>query len=228
VTGTVSLAPQFFDTNPTTESALTGAAGRLAPAWVTTSDAAGAQIPGQQAAAKVIAAAIINRPGLPVLTAQQTNRILTGFGDEGFLQVSTPGGGTTLASQATLAVVVTPAAVSSNASSISPENLSLVYLTHYLQQAGNGAVLAGSLQGSGTGSAIDAVTSGGAGVTVATVDYADTEIGQIIVVQALSDLLTGHTAASYGVGPDAAPSPAPTPSQTPTSTPSKPGKKKSR
>jgi hypothetical protein len=65
-------------------------------------------------------------------------------------------------------------------------------------------------------------------VTVATVDYADTEIGQIIVVQALDDLLTRHTAASYGVGPDAAPSPAPTPSQTPTSTPSKPAKKKSR
>jgi len=228
VTGTVSLAPQFFDTNPTTETALTEAAGRLAPAWVATSDAAGAQIPGQQAAAKVIAAAIIDKPGQPMLTAQQSNRILTGFGDEGFLQVSTPGGGTTLASQATLAVVVTPAAVSSNASSISPENLSLVYLTHYLQQAGNGAVLAGSLQGSGAGSAIDAVTSGGAGVTVMTVDDADTEIGQIIVAQALYDLLTGRPASSYGVGPGAAPSPAPTPSQTPTSTPSKPTRKKSR
>ncbi len=228
VTGTVILAPQFFGTDPTTEATLNTTAGQLAPAGVTTSDAAGSQIPGQQAAAKVIAAAIMDKYGLPTLTAQQTNGILAGFGNQGFLQVSNLSGGSTLPGQATLAIVVTPATTPANASSLSPENLGLIYLTHYLQQAGKGALLAGSLQGSGTGSAIDAVTSGGAGVALTTVDDADTVIGQIIVVQALSRLLDPHAAATaYGVGPGAVPSPAPTAaSPTPAPTPSKTTKKK--
>src|SRR5262249_42649382 len=41
VTGTVSLAPQFFDVTATNESSLTTTAGQLAPAGVSTSDPAG-------------------------------------------------------------------------------------------------------------------------------------------------------------------------------------------
>jgi hypothetical protein len=226
VMGTVSLAPHFFDTDATTEATLMTTAGQLAPAGLTTSDAAGSQIPGQQAAAKVIAAALMDKYGLPTLTTQQANGILTGFGDQGFLQVRNASGSATFSGQATLAVVVTPATTPANASSLSPENLGLIYLTHYLQQAGKGAVLAGSLQGSGTGSAIDAVTSGGAGVALTTVDYADSVTGQIIVVQALRKLLDPHTApTSYGVGPGTVPSPAPT-SPSPTPTPSKTTKRR--
>ncbi len=227
LTGTVALTPQLFETDATTESTLTATAGQLAPAGVSTSDVAGAQIAGQQAAAKVIAAAIMAKAGLPTLTTHQANSILTGFGDQGFLQVSSPSGGTTLSGQATLAVVVTPAATPANASSLSPENLALIFLTHYLQQAGNAAVLAGSLQGSGTGSAIDAVTSGGAGVALTTVDNADSVTGQIIVAQALRRLLDHpHSSTAFGVGPGAVPSPAPTSSPTPTSTPTNRAKKK--
>lgn len=227
LTGTIAMTPQFFDTDATTEAHLTATAGLLAPAGVSISDVPGAQIAGQQAAAKVIAAAIMAKPGLPTLTARQTNSILTGFGDQGYLQVSNPAGGTTLSGQATLAVVVSPATIPANASSLSPSNLALIFLTHYLQQAGNAAVLAGSLQGSGTGSAIDAVTSGGAGVALTTVDNADSVTGQIIVVQALRRMLDHpHSAATaYGVGPGVVPSPAPTSSPTPSSTPTRAKKK---
>jgi hypothetical protein len=229
LTGTVAMAPQFFDTNPPTEDALTMTAGRLAPAGVGTADTAGAQISGQQAAAKVIASAIVDKPGPTPISTGQANRILTGFGDQGYLQVSnTAGGASNLSGPATLAVVVTPASTPASASSLSPENLALVYLTHYLQQAGNAAVLAGSLQGSGAGSAIDAVTSGGAGVAVTTVDNADSVTGQIVVVQALGTMLDhpGLPATAYGVGPDAVPSPAPTSSPTPSTTPVKRTRKK--
>lgn len=229
LTGTVALTPQFFETDATTEATLTTTAGQLAPAGVSTSSTAGAQISGQQAAAKVIAAAIMDRPGLTPLDAGQTNRILTGLGDQGFLQVTNSSGGTSsLSSQATLAVVVTPATTAANAASLSPENLALIYLAHDLQQSGNAAVLAGSLQGSGTGSAIDAVTSGGAGVAVTTVDNADSPPGQIIVVQALRTMLDhpGLPVTAYGVGPGAVPSPAPTSEPMPATTSATKTKKK--
>jgi hypothetical protein len=233
LTGTVTMTPQFFDTDATTESMLTETAGQLAPAGVSTADNAGAQLAGQQAAAKVIAAAVMDRAGATPLSANQTSHIMTGFGDQGYLQISSSSGGSSnLAGPATLAVVVTPASVPANASSLSSENLALVYLTHFLQQAGNAAVLAGSLQGSGTGSAIDAVTSGGAGVALTTIDNADSVTGQIVVVQALRRMLDhpGLPATAYGSGPGAVPSPAPTSVPTPasTTTPAKSAKKKTR
>jgi biopolymer transport protein ExbD len=229
LTGTVSLTPQFFDSDVTTETTLTTTAGQLAPPGVSSSQAGGGQIVGQQAAAKVIAAAIMDCCGTPTLTTGQTKSILTGFGDQGFLQVSNTAGGSSLTGQATLAVVVIPGANPANASSLSPENLSLIYLTRDLMQAGKGALLAGSVQGSGNGSAIDAVTSGGAGFSLTTVDNADTETGQIIVVQALrKELDPDSTPTSYGVGPGVVPSPAPTSSPTPSASPTSPAKKKKK
>lgn len=224
LTGTVALTPQFFDSSAATESRLTATAVQVAPPSVSTANIAGAQIAGQQAAAKVIAAAVMDKPGVTPVTSGQASRVLTGFGDGGFLQVTnSSGGATNLSGPATLAVVVTPATTPANASSLSPENLALVYLTHYLQQSGNAALLAGSLQGSGNGSAIDAVTSGGAGVAVTTVDNADSVTGQIIVAQALRELIDhpGTPATAYGVGPSSVPSPAPTSQPTPSTSPSK-------
>lgn len=222
VTGQVSLSPQFFDTSATTQTTLTSLATQLAPAGVTLpTSTAIAQIPGQQAAGQVIAAAIMSRSGLAPVTSQESQSILSGFAQQGFLQISGPKGAASLSGPATLAVVVIPAVAPSNASS--PANLALVTLTHELAQAGTGALLAGSLPGSGPGSAIDAVTSGSAGVAVTTVDNADTAIGQIVVVQALRQLMNPHaTPTSYGVGPVAVPSPAPSTSPTPTSSPTAP------
>jgi hypothetical protein len=219
VTGQVSLSTQYFDISKTTESNLVTLAQSLAPAGISLPpSAAVGQIYGQQAAAQVIAAAIVNSGGLATVSPQQSQAILNGFGTQGFLQVSGPGGGTVLAGQATLAVVVIPAAPPANVSS--PANLALVAVARELQRDSAGALLAGSLPGSGTGSAIDAVTSGAAGVVLTTVDNANTASGQIIVVWALRKLLSPHAApAAYGVAPAAVPSPAPStaPSPSPSS-----------
>jgi hypothetical protein len=61
------------------------------------------------------------------------------------------------------------------------------------------------------------VINGNTGVQLSTVDYANSEVGQIEVAQALGSLLAGRAPAAYGVAPGSAPSPAPTPSPTPTS-----------
>jgi hypothetical protein len=72
--------------------------------------------------------------------------------------------------------------------------------------------MAGSVSSIGSGSVINAEI--GAGNAVSTVDNADTETGQIMVVQALRFLLDGKAPQAYGADPAAAPSPGPTPSVT--------------
>lgn len=225
VTGQVVLSAQFFDTSAVTEQQLTTTATSLAPSGVSLpSSTTDPQVSGQQAAARVIAAAIANKDGVPTLSQQQTQQILTGFGDAGFLQVNGPGGGPSLAGQATMAVVVVPGTVPPPKTS-GPFNLALISLTNDLQEASKGAVLTGPMLGSGPRSAIDSVISGAAGVTLSTVDNADMTTGQIIVVQALHELLKPNaTPAAYGVRPGTVPSPAP--SVTPSPTPSHSVRKK--
>ena len=230
VTGQVVLSSQFFDTSPATEQQLkaaAAAAAKLVPAGVTLPHATlDPQISGQQAAAQVISAAIVTKDALlPTLTPQQSQQILTSFGSA-FLQINGVNGNAALASQATMAVVVLPATVPPAKTAV-PFNLALVSLTQDLQEASLGALLAGALKGSGPRSAIEAVVGGSAGVTLTTVDNAETVIGQIIVAQALRELLNPHpTPTAYGVRPDAAPSPAPSPVASPSVSPSPSASKK--
>jgi Copper transport outer membrane protein, MctB len=210
VTGQLSLQPPFFDTSVATEGSLNGLAQQLAPTGLSLgSQTVDPKITGQEAAAQVIAAAVITGGGR-VWSAAESKRILSGFGEQGYLQVSgaAGAGGSTLSGPATLAVVIIPA--SPPASATSPANLALVALAQQLRTAGRGTVVAGSLQGSGAGSAIDEILSTAAS-QLTTVDNADTEIGQITVAQALRNLLDGKKPASYGVTPGVFPSPAPTP-----------------
>jgi hypothetical protein len=132
--------------------------------------------------------------------------VLDGFAQGGFLRVDVAA-----PKPATLAVVVIPATPPAAGDS-DPANVALISMTQALTGAGRGAVLAGSYPGSGAGSAIDELASGNTGIEVSSVDNANTPPGQVMVVQALSLLLSGHKPASYGVAPGAAPSPAPTPS----------------
>jgi hypothetical protein len=232
VTGQVVLSAQFFDTGTVTEQHLHSAVTSLEPLGITLpKSASDPQIAGQQAAAQVIAAAIVN--GLQPLTPAQSQKILTEFGDSGFLQIRGAGGAASLAGQATMAVVVVPGTVPPAAASW-PFSLALVSLAQDLQEASQGAVLAGNLKGSGPHSAISAVSSGAAGVKLTTIDNADTAPGQIIVAQALAELLLPNaTPRAYGVRPARAPSPAPSPAVSPSASPSSrsprphPGGKKS-
>jgi Copper transport outer membrane protein, MctB len=229
VTGQIVLSQQFFDTGATNEQALKSTATNLAPPGVgLPRSASDPQISGQQAAAQVMAAAIVNKDGLPTLTTGESQQILGGFGNAGFLQINGVNGGATLAGQATMAVVVLPATVPPARISV-PFNLALVSLTQDLQEASKGALLAGGLKGSGPHSAIDAVVSGSAGVTLTTVDNAETVMGQIVVAQALRELLNPHASpAAYGVRPGAVPSPAPSPVVTPSASPTPASSKRAK
>ena len=232
LTGQVVLNQQFFDTGAANEQALTNTAKQLQPAGIGLPHSiANPQIAGQQAAAQVIAAAIVDKDALvPTLTQTQSQHILAGFASAGFVQVSGPSGASVLAGQATMAVVIIPGTVPP-AATREPVNLSLVSLSQDLQEASKGALLAGPLLGSGPHSAIDAVNSGSAGVALTTVDNAETVVGQIIVAQALRELLNPHASPTfYGVRPGTVPSPAPSPvaSPSPSSTPSVSKKKAKR
>jgi hypothetical protein len=215
VTGQVSLQSQFFTSGESTEQSLIQLAQAQAPD-------AGVALPtqpvpgpvgGQQEAAQVIAAAVVAKNGVG-LTSAQSQAVLSGFGQQGYLNISTPSNSSPKSlPTATMAIVVAPATPPASSDS-SPANLALIAVAEQLQAASHRTVLAGSLAGSGPGSAIDAVISGAG--KVSTVDNADQTSGQIITVQTLYELLTGHAPASYGVAPGAAPSPAPTPSSSPT------------
>jgi hypothetical protein len=221
VTGQVDLTAQFFDTGTVTEQQLRSTVTSLEPIGMALpKSASDPQIAGQQAAAQVIAAAIVNKDGLQTLTHVQSQQILTEFGDSGFLQIKGVGGAASLAGQATMAVVVVPGTVPPAATSW-PFNLALVSLANDLQEASKGVVLAGNLKGSGQRSAISAVNSGAARVKLTTIDNADTAPGQVIVAQALRELLLPNTTPrAYGVRPARAPSPAPSPSPSASALPS--------
>ncbi len=141
--------------------------------------------------------------------------ILSGYAAGGFL--STSGNP---AARATLAVVIIPGTppVTSGTSSASQ---TLVTVAQQLNLADNGTVVAGPLAGSGPGSAIDVLRSGGRSDHFSSVDDADTAIGQIVVAQALYEQMAAGRSGNYGSlasATAAAPSPAPTPSPTSTAT----------
>jgi hypothetical protein len=224
VTGQVTLQQEFFVTDGNATSNLEYLAQQLATPGISLGSgqspqpAADPQIAGQQEAAQVIADALVTRDG-PGLPAAQRAAILNGFAQHSYLQVTAAtGASSTTLAPATLAVVVIPASPPPGGDSY-PANLALLSLAQQLQTAGKAAVVAGSQPGSGPGSAIDELSSGSSGIQVSSVDNADTEVGQIMVAQALSLELTGHKPASYGVASGVVPSPAPTPSASPSAPP---------
>jgi Copper transport outer membrane protein, MctB len=224
VTGQAQLQPAFFDTSASTENSLDALAQKVAPATITSGQqnavsSLSPQIAGQQQAAEVIAPALVSTDGAD-LPASQAEAILSGFAQQGYLQVS-PSKGYTAAelSQATLAVVVIPNTAPASGDS-DPANQALLALAEQLKLQSRGVIVAGSLPGSGTGSAIDELVNGSTGIQVSSVDNANTEAGQIMVAWAFSYLLAGKKPAAYGDFAGKVPSPAPTPSPTPSSTPS--------
>ena len=217
ITTQAALQPSFFDTSAGTQISLKALAQQTAPpGLLLQTTGVNPLIAGQQEAAQVLAAALVTKEGAD-LPADQVNNILTRFAQQGFLQLN-PAGGSAATHQATLAVVIIPG--SPPAADANPANLALISVAEQLSlsSSSHGVVVASSLNGSGPGSAIDELSSGSAGAQLSSVDNADKEVGQILVAQALSYLLTGHKPAAYGTG--AVPSPAPTPSPTPSATPS--------
>jgi hypothetical protein len=220
VTGPVALSQQFFDTSATTESSLTTLAQQLAPPGVVLTAGSGQQadapqLAGQYEASSVLAAALVAKDGGTV-TQAQAQSVVAGFAQQGYLQVSA-----TSIAPASFAVVISPATPPQSGDG-DPANVTLISLTQKLNTGGLGAVLDGSYpNGSGAGSAINELTSGDTGIQVSSVDNAESEIGQILTVQALAELMEGRKPTAYGVS--AVPSPMPTPLPTVTPTPASTG-----
>ncbi len=217
VTGQVNLTQSFQDTAGRTESALSQLAqGLQTTANVTLPANLGSPAAGQQSAAAVLAPAILTKSasldagiGLP---ATASASILNTLAQNGFLSVSGPHGGTSLA-PAMLAVLIVPAGPPVAGSSSLAAAQVLPVVAQELKAAGDGTVMAGPVSAIASNSAISAENGTG---KVSTVDNADTESGAIMVAQALNFLLNGKAPTQFGIGQATAPSPAPTPSATPT------------
>jgi hypothetical protein len=213
VTGQLQLDPAFSDTSAATRQKLSQVAGHYA-------QAAGLTLAGSaQAQASELLAHVI-------MTQDQTGQPLPGERDPVSVQTvqALAGAGFLTKSgqpwdRATLAVEVIPAAPQSIYIT-NPESQALVTLAQQLNLAGLGTVVAGTVAGSGPGSAIDVMRAGGRAGHLTSVDNADSPIGQIVVAQSLAELEHGRSG-SYGVtanasavGPSPPPSPAPSGSPT--------------
>jgi Copper transport outer membrane protein, MctB len=146
--------------------------------------------------------------------------VLSLYARAGLLSVSGPLSSSSPPPAATLAIVVIPATAPAGGDN-DPANQGLITLSQELNTAGLGTVMAGPVNGSGTGSAINAMRASNVASQISTVDDADTQIGQIVTVEALCEALAGHKAGSYGEDPGnnaAAPDPAPSPAVSTSST----------
>jgi hypothetical protein len=212
VTGQVQLQSQFFTAG--TQSDLDTRTQQLTPAGVTLRNGT-----PQAQAGELIASAILTKNGPtqpPAGVADATGKsILSGYAAGGYLSISgNP------AARATLAVVIIPAAPPAT-SGPATASQTLVTVAQQLNLAGQATVVAGQLSGSGAGSAIDVMRSGGQSDHFSSVDNADTPIGQIVTAQALYEQMTDGKSGSYGAltsASAAGPSPAPTPSPSTTAT----------
>ena len=207
VTGQVDLSQSFLTTTGAIETTLTQLAQNLtAKTGLAPPAQSDSQIAGQQAAAQLLAASVLDGPaGTGALSAKATQDILTGLEQNGFVAATG-----TLA-PANLAIIVTPGGLAPQAG-----GEVLVAVATELKQVSGDIVMAGPSESVGSGSVIDSENI--SADPVSTVDNADTESGQIMVAQALRYLLEGKTPAAYGINSGNAPSPAPSPSPTPTTT----------
>ena len=183
ITTQAALQPSFFDTSAGTQISLKALAQQTAPpGLLLQTTGVNPLIAGQQEAAQVLAAALVTKEGAD-LPADQVNNILTRFAQQGFLQLN-PAGGSAATHQATLAVVIIPG--SPPAADANPANLALISVAEQLSLSSldHGVVIAGSLAGSEPGSAIDELVNGSTGAQLSSVNNADKEIGQILVVHA--------------------------------------------
>jgi hypothetical protein len=213
VTGSLQFQPAFFDASAATGQKLIQIAQQYAqPAAVDLAGSAQAQ------ASELLAHVIMtqDQTGQPVPGERDSVSVETvqAFAGGGFLTKSGQPW-----DRATLAVVIIPAAPQST-DDTNPESQALVTVAQQLNLAGLGTVVAGTVSGSGTGSAIDVMRTGGRAGHLTSVDDADYTIGQIVVAQSLAERQHGGSG-SYGVtstanaaGPSAPPSPAPTVSPT--------------
>ena len=173
VTGQVSLTSAFTTTSGQNEAKLSVLARDLAStAGLAVTAHPSSTVTGQDDAAQVLSASIV--AGSASLTSSASEAILAGFSQQGFISVSGQPGSVP---PADLAVLVTPAGPLSQPS----ESDVLLAVARELKSTGSATVMAGAVSSIGSDSVIAAENNAG---NVSTVDNADTETGQNMVVQA--------------------------------------------
>jgi copper transport outer membrane protein MctB len=228
VTGQINLQAKFFDTSDTTQDSLNQINLDVASHAGLTLDNTETY---QQQAAQVIASQILTKSPLSAAgigqdgTGQDTSAatMLSAYAYAGFLTTSGQP-----ATEATLAVVITPQTAPSDGSA-DPLDQILVPVAQELAATSAATVVAGSSAGSGTGSPIAVLRSNNVANQVSTIDDADYVSGQSVVIEALAIQLSGGKPGSYGfasnganaVAPSAAPTATASPSPSPTPTSSK-------
>jgi hypothetical protein len=216
VTGEINLQSKFFDGSNSTAISLAAVNSQMA-------QSAGIQLDSnaptpQQATAQVLANEILTKPASSVSPAgiQQTSTqqsteaetTLAAYAQEGFLTTSGQP-----ATPATLAVVVTPQTVPGD---LTADPLAQI-LGPFAQELANvtSTVVAGSAAGSGAGSPIAVLRGTSVSNQVSTVDDADSTVGQITVMEALSNEMSGGKPGAYGMEDGAPNYPTVTPSASP-------------
>jgi hypothetical protein len=213
VTGTLQLDPAFFDTSAAASQKLSQVVQQYGQAaGVTPTGTAQAQA-SELLAQMIMTHGTVGQP-VPGERDPVSVHAVQGLAGGGYLtKTGQPW------DRATLAVLVIPATPPSTDDN-NAQSQALVTLAQQLNLAGQGTVVAGTISGSGPGSAIDVMRAGGRAGHLSSVDNADYPIGQIVVAQALADRQYrrsgnyGVTATANAPGPSPPPSPAPTTSAT--------------
>ncbi len=244
VTGQIALQPKFFDTSDTTQDSLNqtnldvAQSAGISLASSGTYQQQAAQVIASEILVKSLKSATAGSADAPLVGASSAGSSSAGSSSGSSPSASSPSTGTDQdtdaqtmlaayatsgflnttgqpATQATLAVVVTPQTAPSDGTA-DPLDQVLPPVVQELAARSAGTVVAGSSAGSGAGSPIAVLRSNNVANQVSTVDDADLASGQSVVIQALAILLSGGKAASYGFADNGAsavaPSPVPVPS----------------
>lgn len=188
VTGQIDLSSNFFNPSTTTSASLASLNTSLA-------SQAGIQLDTtvslqQQAAIQVLASSLLT--GTAGTASADTT--LQAYGQAGYLTVPA---GSPAAAKSTVVVLVTPQAIPADgtqdllAQALGP-------IAGELAKSSAATVVAGSAAGSGGGSPISVLRGNSVSSQVSSVDDADTVIGQIAVVEALHNALSGGKPGAYG------------------------------
>ena len=227
VTDQINLLPKFFDGSNTTAATLTSmnssvaeSAGIQLDSSSTSPQAGAATVLATEILTKAPASGSTQQPGTTTTTSTDAQSALQSYAGANFLTTSSVS-----ATQATLAVIVTPQTVPAD-NNIDALAQDLGPFTQALEKVySTPTVVVGSAAGSVSGSPIAVLRGTGVASQVSTVDDADTLRGQIVAMQALYLELIGGSAGSYGVD-SGAPYPSITPSASASSSPSANASKK--
>jgi Copper transport outer membrane protein, MctB len=230
VTGMVALQPKFNDLSGASRSTLYQINSQLATSYgIALAPGADSQTAYQQDAAQVIAEAILQpiADAAGGLSASDAQTLLKSYVAGGYLTYTgSPFGTATSAAgittgRATLAVIVTPQATTSDGPN-DPADEVLIALATQFATASAATLVAGPVMSSSvSASPITVLRSSSVSGQVSSVDNADTPTGQVVAIWALSNQLQGAKPGSYGISSGAStvsPVPSPVPSVTPTPT----------